>query len=160
MMDERIGIIPQTRRRVWIGLGVFSVIWAAPWAAFALPMARRGDMMALGPVTIFLVVWVPTVVYLVSLVLGTTVIKDEGLRLDGMFSRGFIPWDRVADIQPVNAGRGSGYWIVRVRLKQGRSRKLPGLYAEGRSFGGPPAQFETNLNVVRNAWRRSKLNRP
>lgn len=153
-MTVRLG--RRTRRRVRWSIGGFTLVWGGLWGAFMVVALVRGTLgQALLPALFFLVIWLPVALLMALRTAGSTRVGPAGLRLRGMFTRGFIAWEEVVEIKDrFHRERGSGWWTVEARLASGGTRRLPGFYCEGKAPVAPwvperDREFDDQLTEVR-----------
>ncbi|AUG77638.1 hypothetical protein CFP65_2822 [Kitasatospora sp. MMS16-BH015] len=101
------------------------------------------------------VIWLPAVLYGITIMYGTTRLTPEGLHLRSLFRRSFVPWARTGMVEAQErTAKASTYQVAVVHIEgHRRPRYLPGL----RSDGTPAleADFTAALRRIRDYQRRA-----
>ena len=142
-------------------LGGFTVVWTGLWIAGLIASLRSGTLVTVLIVTgFYLMVMLVAVVAIGIPAAGSTQIGPAGLRLRGVFARGFIAWGEVVEVKDrFHPTRGTGWWSVEAQLTNGRVRRLPGFYCQSSAPGavsGPKrdAEFDDQLFELRHRLRQ------
>ncbi|MEV5570764.1 PH domain-containing protein [Spirillospora sp. NPDC052269] len=125
MTEQIFKLTPRSARDARRAPFYFTPVWGTLAVLFGL--GGRGVEAWIGAAGLFSIVFVPVMLYIGALRFGRTEVTPDGLRLRGMFVRRFVRWKDVATVDPHPGNRGTR--IAKVRLRNGRKRRLPGFFA-------------------------------
>jgi hypothetical protein len=160
--DTWIALDGRARRACWLWIGVVGLMVAGFTAATYAPQrsalhpshfTAAGHWWWFG---VFGSFWLAYCIYMVNLGYGRTKLSRDGMKFRTFFSRRFIAWGKITQVQERrNAGRGTDWSYIGVRIAGGRTeRHVPGTLTLG---SGAKAQkgLGQKLETIRSYWKNA-----
>lgn len=97
-------------------------------------------------------VWLAGCVYLVNRGYGSTKLSGDGMQLRSFFTRRFIGWREIRQVEKhQHWTRGGSWWDIRIRIAGGQKRHVPGAFTFNSSRKSRRALDQT-LEVINSYW--------
>jgi hypothetical protein len=155
MQDVWIALDARARRVNWLWTGLLSLVFACMAAAIYLPDQGDPHPSATERWWWFAVIgacWLASCIYMVNRGYGSTKLARDGMRFRSFFTRRFIAWGEITQIEKhQHLTRSGSWWDIRVRIAGGQKRHVPGAFTFNSSRKSRRALDQT-LETINSYW--------